>query len=647
MSVSKLFLILLAVTFSLVVVFLIGLTYQFAQFPTDGARLTQNLRETSLLNQQLRYGINQQIALLRRQFDKLDADFPENFGAINYKLGEKQISYLKLDIGALERHTVEQIKTLQAELGVQSMQVFERLRSGNRASATFRFGSVEGLEEKIDRAFNDLNALQTNKLEAVQSQLNNAVSAAYWGIAVLAGGLLLALITFTVLLRRRVLHPLHSILEAADQVRLGNFEARAPAIRSDEIGQLAHGFNFMAESLVESYRGLEQKVEERTRELQSLQLQLVQAAKMSAVGQLVSGVAHELNNPLAVIMGYTELAKMRLRAANADPKQIDLMEELHFQADRCRKIVANLLQFSRQVKPRLEVIRINDVVEQVLQLREYEFSTRNIRMLREYDEGNPYVCADMNKIQQVILNLLNNAYDAIQEGGAPGSIRVRTICEDGIMTLEISDNGTGIREPDRVFDPFYTTKEVGQGTGLGLSVCYGIIEEHRGEIRAENWEEGARFVITLPVGDLRTLARSQDDGAGRFRLGREYTALVVDDEEPFVRLQTAYLSSMGINATGAHSGEEAIRLIDDRKFDLIIADVRMPGDVDGIQLYDWCLEHRPELAERFLFVSGDLIGLNTVSLFSDTLVPRLQKPFKFEEYARAIRGLLENEGPDR
>jgi signal transduction histidine kinase/CheY-like chemotaxis protein len=646
MSVSNLFLILLAVTFSLVVVFLVGLTYQFAQFPTDGARLTQNLRDTSVLNQQLRHDINGQIAVLRRQFDQLDADFPEKFGAINFKLGEKQISYLKLDIGAQERRTVEQIKSLQAELGVQSMQVFERLRSGNRASATFRFSSVEGLEEKIDRAFSELNSLQTNKLEAVQNQLNNAVSVAYWGIAVLAAGLILALITFTVLLRRRVLQPVHSILEATDQVRLGNFDARAPAIRSDEVGQLASGFNFMAESLAESYRGLEQKVEERTRELQTLQLQLVQTAKMSAVGQLVSGVAHELNNPLAVIMGYTELAKMRLSAANADPKQIELMEELHFQADRCRKIVANLLQFSRQVKPRLEVIRINDVVEQVLQLREYEFSTRNIRMQREYDEANPYLCADMNKIQQVVLNLLNNAYDAIQEAGTPGSIRVRTCSEEDIMTLEITDNGTGIREPERVFDPFYTTKEVGQGTGLGLSVCYGIIEEHHGEIRAANWEEGARFVITLPVGDLKTIGKTGDERATRLRLGREYNALVVDDEEPFVRLQTAYLGSMGINATGACSGEEAIRRIADGRFDIIIADVRMPGDVDGIQLYDWCRQHNPALARRFLFVSGDLIALNTARLFSGTSVPRLQKPFKFEEYASAIRNMLEYEAPD-
>jgi len=642
MSVSRLFLLLLAVTFFLVVVFATGITYQFAKFPTEGARLTQNLTDTSMLNQELRSAVNEQISLLRQQFGHLDPQFRNNFGELNYKLGEEQIRYLKLDLGQQERLDLEKIKSLQAELAVEANEVFEWLRNKDRAQAAFRFGSVERLEKEIDKGFNELNELQTNKLVAVQNQLNNSVSAAYTAIGGLAGALVLTLITFTVLLRRRVLHPLHAILEATNQVRQGNFEARAPSARSDEIGQLANGFNFMAESLTDSYRSLEKKVDERTRELQTLQLQLVQAAKMSAVGQLVSGVAHELNNPLAVIMGYTELAKMRLSATNGDPKQIKMMEDLHFQADRCRKIVANLLQFARQVKPRLEVIRINDVVEQVLQLREYEFSTRNIKMIREYDSQNAYLCADMNKIQQVVLNLLNNSYDAIQEANTPGRICVRTTSENGVVRLEFSDNGAGIREPERVFDPFYTTKEVGQGTGLGLSVCYGIIEEHHGEIRAENLEQGARFVISLPVTDLKAVVQAQEATPEQFRFGREYTALVVDDEEPFVRLQTVYLGSMGIKAIGARSGEEAVRCIGDTSFDIVIADVRMPGLLDGIQLYYWCREHKPELSDRFLFVSGDLIGLTTGKLFSETSIPRIQKPFKFEEYARAIRDVLES-----
>jgi nitrate/nitrite-specific signal transduction histidine kinase len=194
----------------------------------------------------LRSAITEQISLLRQQFDHLDPEFRATFGALNFKLSEKQIRYLKLDIGEQERLTVEKIKSLQAELAVQAMQVFEWLRNKNRAQATGRFISVEELEKEIDKGFNELNDLQTSKLVAVQTQLNNSVSAAYTAIGVFAGALVLTLITFTLLLRRRVLQPLHSILEATNQVRQGNFEARAPSTRADEIGQLAHGFNFMA-----------------------------------------------------------------------------------------------------------------------------------------------------------------------------------------------------------------------------------------------------------------------------------------------------------------------------------------------------------------------------------------------------------------
>src|SRR4029079_7317941 len=184
MSVSRLFLLLLAVTFFLVVVFATGITYQFAKFPAEGARLTQNLTDTSRLNQDLRSAITEQISLLRQQFDHLDPEFRTTFGALNFKLSEKQIRYLKLDIGEQERLTVEKIKSLQAELAVQAMQVFEFLRNKNRAQATGRFISVEELEKEIDKGFNELNELQTSKLVAVQTQLNNSVSAAYTAIGV-------------------------------------------------------------------------------------------------------------------------------------------------------------------------------------------------------------------------------------------------------------------------------------------------------------------------------------------------------------------------------------------------------------------------------------------------------------------------------
>ena len=316
------------------------------------------------------------------------------------------------------------------------------------------------------------------------------------------------------------------------------------------------------------------------------------------------------------------------------------METLHLQGDRCRKIVANLLQFARQEAPRLETVRLNDVVEQALQLREYELTTRNIELIREFDPDNAVFCADPNKIVQVVLNLLNNAHDAIREAGGLGKIWIRTAADGDQVRLEFLDNGTGLHEPERVFDPFYTTKEVGQGTGLGLSVCYGIVEEHQGSIRAENWEQGAHFTILLPKGDASVLTQPPEREEDMEQVSQKYKALVVDDEEVLVNMQTSFLADLGVEAAGAHSGADAIVYLQSNQVDLIISDVRMPGAVDGIQLYEWVGRNRPDLLKQFLFVSGDMIGINVSDFFLKCTAPRIQKPFIWDDYSRLVQQML-------
>ena len=638
--VSKLFLVLLGTTFLLMVVFSIRFTYKFAEFSSEASRLAQNLHDTSALNLGLRDKLNQQVNLVYQQLEHVDPDFPGRFTAINFELGEQQTRYLKLNIGPQERLTVERIKTLQSELGIQALQIFYLLQSNDRTQAVLRLRSMKSLENKISDEFAGLNDLQTSKLREVQHQLSESVRTTNRAIYGLAAYLLISLLGFTILLRRRVLQPLGLLLEAANQVRQGDFSARANVKREDELGQLAHGFNFMAVSLAESYASLEHKVEERTSQLQDLQQKLIQAAKMSAVGRMLSGVAHELNNPLTVIMGHTELAKRRLISAGGDPKEIKLMETLHLQGDRCRKIVANLLQFARQEAPRLETVRLNDVVEQALQLREYELTTRNIELIREFDPANAVFCADPNKIVQVVLNLLNNAHDAIREAGGLGKIWIRTAADGDQVRLEFLDNGTGLHEPERVFDPFYTTKEVGQGTGLGLSVCYGIVEEHQGSIRAENWEQGAHFTILLPKGDASLLTQPPEREEDMEQVSQKYKALVVDDEEVLVNMQTSFLADLGVEAAGAHSGADAIVYLQSNQVDLIISDVRMPGAVDGIQLYEWVGRNRPDLLKQFLFVSGDMIGINVSDFFLKCTAPRIQKPFIWDDYSRLVQQML-------
>ena len=193
--------------------------------------------------------------------------------------------------------------------------------------------------------------------------------------------------------------------------------------------------------------------------------------------------------------------------------------------------------------------------------------------MRELDATNPIICADPHKIQQVVLNLLNNAHDAIREGGRPGTIWIRTQTGGGKITIEFRDNGPGFSDPERAFDPFYTTKEVGKGTGLGLSVCYGIIQEHHGEIRAENWEKGAQVIVSLPIGDPKELEKRKEQTPPmpqELPTERKLRALVVEDEGMLQRLQIMYLEKMGIEATGAGTGDEALRYLQDHNVDVII-----------------------------------------------------------------------------
>ena len=229
-----------------------------------------------------------------------------------------------------------------------------------------------------------------------------------------------------------------------------------------------------------------------------LQAKLMHTEKMAALGQLVSGVAHEVNNPLAAIVGFTDLL-LENPAIPGDAKD-ELLVILQ-EAQRTRVIVQNLLSFARQMPAQREPVRINSVLQQTLKLRSYDFSNHGVEIVENYDADLPLTIGDTHQLQQVFLNILNNAYDAIQEVRRPGRFTISTALRDGQVEIAFVDNGPGILHPERIFDPFFTTKEVGKGTGLGLSICYGIVRAHQGEILARNNSDGVgcTFVVRLPV----------------------------------------------------------------------------------------------------------------------------------------------------
>jgi two-component system, NtrC family, sensor kinase len=232
----------------------------------------------------------------------------------------------------------------------------------------------------------------------------------------------------------------------------------------------------------------------------SLQAKLMHTEKMAALGQLVSGVAHEVNNPLAAIVGFTDL----LLENPAVPD--DAKEELQVilqEAQRTRVIVQNLLSFARQMPAQRESAQVNTIIRQTLKLRAYDLENHGVELTEKYAVELPMVIGDPHQLQQVFLNILNNAYDAVQEIRRTGKIEVRTLHRADKIEIIFRDNGPGISQIDRIFDPFFTTKEVGKGTGLGLSICYGIIQAHRGEIIAKNNPDGdgSTFIVRLPIAE--------------------------------------------------------------------------------------------------------------------------------------------------
>ncbi|PYU88157.1 MAG: hypothetical protein DMG51_00065 [Acidobacteria bacterium] len=236
-----------------------------------------------------------------------------------------------------------------------------------------------------------------------------------------------------------------------------------------------------------------------------LQAKLAHSEKMATIGRLVSGVAHEVNNPLAAILGFTDLLleNPEVSVSAREDLQIILQE-----TQRTKDIVQDLLSFARQRPVQREPVQLNGVLRQTIKLRSYDFASHGVEVVEDFEETLTAALGDSQQLQQVFLNILNNAYDAVQEAGQRGRIRIHTRRQAEMIEVAISDNGTGIIDPQRIFDPFYTTKQVGKGTGLGLSICYGIVRAHGGEIQCWNNEAGAgsTFVVRIPVATEAALA---------------------------------------------------------------------------------------------------------------------------------------------
>ena len=433
------------------------------------------------------------------------------------------------------------------------------------------------------------------------------------------------------------------------------------AIYSHEDADLALNFASQVAVAVENAR-LHEDLQAHFKTLRQAQERLVQSEKLAAVGELVAGVAHELNNPLAAVVLYAQLLQYKTNDKGLS-KDLD---QIVTQSQRASNIVRGLLDFARQRPPERKLVDLREVIDAALALVSYEFRSNNIAYATHYPPHLPLTMADSHQLQQVLVNLLNNARQAISDVQDQGHIDVRVeigpslylgqeVADQQMIRIQIQDDGPGIPRHlvSRIFDPFFTTKPAGVGTGIGLSICHGIVAEHDGYIWAESTlGEGAVFWLEIPlvtedetetqhasVSMPQFMRAANGAGEGRVSAKTAVSVLIIDDEASLRHIMGRALKKQGYDITIAADGQEGLDYVDDHSYDLILCDIRMPG-MSGAAFYHYLQAHKPEQAKRIMFMTGDTITPNTRQFLQETAVSYLEKPFELEDLIAQINQFL-------
>ena len=380
-------------------------------------------------------------------------------------------------------------------------------------------------------------------------------------------------------------------------------------------------------------------------ERKRLEQQLRQSEKLSALGQLVAGVAHELNNPLAVIMGYSQiLSKQNSQEPILKTDIVKILRE----SERAAKIVRNLLTFARPRDPEMTTVDLNRLIASLLESHEAEFEVSGIVLRSQLQPDLPSTVADPHQIEQVFTNLLLNATQALQNHNGPRVIEVCTELHERALRVTFTDSGPGIAPEiiSKIFDPFFTTKPPGKGTGLGLSISYSIIHEHNGRIWVQSeCGHGARFFVEIPLVTRTTeeslTALPPVRQSERSRQAATYRLLLVDDEPGILEVVATVMKETGYSVDTANNGNEAWEHIGKHHYDLIVSDLCMPG-VDGEALYKRIRESDPALAGRIIFVTGDTVSVKSRTFLEWTGNRWFSKPFNIGELETVVSNFLQD-----
>ena len=474
---------------------------------------------------------------------------------------------------------------------------------------------------------------------------DQAFAAAQWVLWTGLASLALVIAVMTVVIRRNVSRPLRALTVAAERMAAGNFRQEIRPAPSDELATLANAFNDMMRrigerdaQLVREKQELQSALEQlrcNEAEIQRQQAALIQSEKLAAMGSLLAGVAHELNNPLFVVSGRA----MMLEAAAANTPHARAAEKIRGAADRCIRIVKTFLAMARQNRPQHRVVDMPELVRACVDVLDYTLQSSGVRVEIECEAGLPLVLGDADQLHQVLLNLFVNSQQAMSEITGPRVLRVtmRRQSQAREVEIRVADTGPGIPLAlrARIFDPYFTTKPQGLGTGVGLSVCLGIVQAHGGSLTLEPAGPGATFVLHLPeavnASDEVIVVEGATAATGR-------RVLVVDDEHDVRDTLAEMLTVAGHDAVTCASGSEALAQLEQRTFDVIISDLRMPG-MDGAQLFDAIRARWPGIAPRVIFMTGDALNAAHADFLARLDQPCIEKPFAPEEVCSLIEAV--------
>lgn len=564
--------------------------------------------------------------------------------------------YLFQPMAIEPRLQVETIKELHETLEVDAHRAFDLVRRGEADAARVHISDMESRAARLEREMGRFVALRER--ERAQRHDDQVSSLQRWvaGLALLVVALAVYALWSVHIVKDRVVRPLVQLSDASVQLGTGDLSARIPPQRHEELATVARSFNEMAVRM----QAARAEVEAHNRELggalhdlREAQQNLVQQEKMGAIGVMLAGLAHELNNPLAGVLGSAEIIEHEL-GAHADPAVRltvkEVVQPLVAEARRAADLVRNLLQFSRKANPDLHVVNLKAAIDVAAGLRAFAFAQAG-KALAIGVPDDLYVEAEAQRLEHVTLNIMSNALDAMR-GGTGTTLFVRAgAVEPGWVTLSFVDDGPGFGNPERVFDPFYTTKAAGAGTGLGLTLVHRFVTEAGGTIHVTNAAlGGASVTIRLRAAAAPSPAAAVTTAVPLRTTPRpvpvarpERTVLVVDDELALRNIQRRFLAKLGVRVHVAADGAEAKAILLREHCDVVVTDIRMPGEMDGIALYHWIEQAQPDLAERCLFVSGDLADWDEGSVLRTHPERFISKPFNRADYLARVGAVLDRQ----